>query len=178
MTFDNPNNDANAFYTVTVNSSIRNQEYYDSNNLFTTYLYVGDVVTVTLYGGEISEYLDVTRIDYTTDAVFGNNGITTVNIDAVSGSGTVTFSATTVSTSYNFEYHVDMGTLIPPTPTPTPSVTATQTVTPTMSVTPSVTPTMTPTMTPTVTPVNTFRIKTENNNLIQTENLEYINYQH
>jgi photosystem II stability/assembly factor-like uncharacterized protein len=161
ITFNNPNNDANAYYTVNVNSTLRNQEYYDSNSLFTTYLYVGDVVTVTIYGGEVSEYLDVIRTDFTTDAEYGDNGITTVNVTSVSGSGEVTFTATTVNTSYNFEYHVDMGTLIPPTPTPTPSITATNTPTPSitptlsLSATPSVTPTLTPTNTATPTQTNT-----------------------
>ena len=153
MTFDNPNNDPSAYYTVTVNSQLRNQEYVDSNNLFTTYLYVGDVVTVTMYGGLVSQYLDVTRIDFTTDAEYGNNGIYTVNVDSVSGSNTVTFTATTVNTSYNFEYHLDMGTLVPPSPTPTPSITATQTPTPSITPTNSITPTTTPT--PTNTPTNT-----------------------
>jgi hypothetical protein len=159
VTFDNPNNDANAYYTVTVNSDLRNQEYYDSNSLFTTYLYVGDVVTVTLYGGEITQYFDLTRIDFTTDAVYDDNGINTVNITNVSGSGSITFTATTVNTSYNFEYHLGMGTLIPPTPTPTPSITPTISLTPTNSVTPTLTPTKTttpsPTPTNTVTPTNT-----------------------
>lgn len=153
MTFDNPYNDPSAYYTVTVNSQLRNQEYVDSNNLFTTYLYVGDVVTVTMYGGLVSQYLDVTRIDFTTDAEYGNNGIYTVNVDSVSGSNTVTFTATTVNTSYNFEYHLDMGTLVPPSPTPTPSITATQTPTPSITPTNSITPTTTPT--PTNTPTNT-----------------------
>lgn len=156
MTFDNPNNDPNAYYTVTVNSQLRNQEYVDSNNLFTTYLYVGDIVTVTLFGGEVSEYLDVTRIDFTTDAEDGNNGIYTVNVDEVYGSDTVSFMATTVNTSYNFEYHLDLGTLTPPSPSPTPSITATNTSTPTLTPTNSVTPTntVTPTVTPSVTPTN------------------------
>ena len=161
MTFDNPYNDPNAYYTVTVNSQLRNQEYVDSNNLFTTYLYVGDVVTVTMYGGLISQYLDVTRIDFTTDAQEGNNGIYTVNVTNVSGSDTVTFTATTVNTSYNFEYHLDLGTFTPPTPTPTPSITATNSptpsITPSNTVTPSVTPSYnsSPTPTPSITPTNT-----------------------
>jgi hypothetical protein len=173
VTFDNLNNDANAYYTVTVNSDLRNQEYYDSNNLFTTYLYVGDVVTVTIYGGEASEYLDVTRIDFTTDSVYGDNGINTVNVDSVSGIDTITFTATTVNTSYNFEYYLDAGTLVPPSPsltpsvtptltptntlTPTPTITVTNTVTPSITPTNTVTPSITPTntLTPTVTPTNT-----------------------
>jgi hypothetical protein len=157
MTFNNPNNDANAFYTVSVNSALRDQEYTDTTDFFSTYLYVGDVVTVTLFGGLASEFLTVTRTDYTTDVIGEDDGIRTINITSVSGSDSVTFTATTISTSYNFEYHVDMGTLTPPTPTPTPSITATQTPTPSITPTNTVTPTITPTntVTPTITPTNT-----------------------
>ena len=161
MTFDNPNNDVNAFYTVSVNSTLRDQEYSDTNDFFSTYLYVGDVVTVTIFGGGVSEYLDVTRTDYTTDVIGEDDGIRTINITSVSGSDSVTFTATTVNTSYNFEYHVDMGVIIPTTPTPTPSVTPssvtptptpslTRTITPTPSITPSLT--KTPGLSPTPSP--------------------------
>jgi hypothetical protein len=161
MTFDNPNNDANAFYTVTVNSDLRDQQFSDTSNLFSTYLYVGDIVTVTLFGGGTSEYLNVTRTDYTTDVIGEDDGIRTINITSVSGSDSVTFTATTVNTSYNFEYRIDMGTLIPATPTPTPSVSPssvtptptpslTRTITPTPSITPSIsnTPGLSPTPSP------------------------------
>jgi uncharacterized delta-60 repeat protein len=152
MTFDNPNNDPNAFYTVSVNGALRDQQYLDTNNFFSTYLYVGDVVAVTIFGGEVSEYLNVTRTDYTTDVIDGDNGIRTINVTNVSGSDSVTFTATTVSTSYNFDYRISLGTLVPPSPTPTPSITATPTVTPTPTITPTNTVTPTNTITPTVTP--------------------------
>jgi len=157
ITFNNPNNDANAYYTVTVNSQLRSQEYVDSNDLFTTYLYVGDTVTVRLFGGDVSEYIVVRRTDFTTEAQGDNNGINTVNIMSGFGSDSVTFMTTTVNTSYNFEYRINMGTLVPPTPTPTPSVTATKTPTPTPSITPTntITPTSTITPTPSITATRT-----------------------
>jgi hypothetical protein len=110
MNFNNPNNDPNAYYTVTVNSQLRNQEYVDSNNLFTTYLYVGDVVTIVMYGGESSQYLGVRRTDFTTNAGYGDNGINTIVVSSTSNTNSVTFTATTVNTSYNFEYQLNLGT--------------------------------------------------------------------
>ena len=110
MTFDNPNNDATAYYTVTVNSDLRNQEYTDSNSLFTTYLYVGDVVTIVINNGQSSQYLGAKRTDYTTDAVYGDNGISTTNVSSISNISTLTFTASTVNTSYNFEYELNLGT--------------------------------------------------------------------
>jgi hypothetical protein len=178
ITFNNIFDNPSSYFDVVVNSSIRDQEYYDTVGFFSTYLYTGDTVTVTLYNGEASQTLGLRRVDYTTEAFGGNDGIYDIYITGVSGTNAITFTTTTVNTAYNFEYVLDIDTGILPSPTPTPSITATPTITPSMTLTPSVTPTMTPTMTPTVTPVNTFRIKTENNNLIQTENLEYINYQH
>jgi uncharacterized delta-60 repeat protein len=110
MTFDNPNNDADAYYTVTVNSDLRNQEYTDSNNLFTTYLYVGDVVTIVINNGQSSQYLGAKRTDYTTDALYGDNGIRIVNVSSIGNISTLTFTASTVNTSYNFEYELNLGT--------------------------------------------------------------------
>lgn len=153
MTFNN-NGILTSYYSVVVNSSLRDQEYVSTDNFFSTYLYVGDVVTVTIYGGEVSEYLDVKRTDYSTIDVDGNDGISTIDITNISGSDSVTFTVEVLPSDYNFEYRVDLGTLVPP-PTPSMTATGTPTPTPTLTSTPTPTASIIPTNTPTPTPTNT-----------------------
>lgn len=110
MNFDNPNNDPTAYYAVTVNGNNRDQEYITTDNFFSTYLYVGDVVNIIMYNGQSSQYLGVKRTDFTTDSNNSNSGISTVNVASISNISSITFTATTVNTSYNFEYSLALGT--------------------------------------------------------------------
>ena len=134
------------------------EKYQDHELIYPYYSLMEHGFTVDIMANKVGKIwgsLGVTKTDYTTDVINEDDGIRTINVTSVSGSDSVTFTATTISTSYNFEYHVDMGTLVPPTPTPTPSITATQTPTPSNTPTNSVLPTNTPTPTNSITPTNT-----------------------
>jgi hypothetical protein len=128
------------------NGVIWDVEYKIKDGLCTIPININDVIRI-----DSSEFfsLDLGRWDYTTDEENGDNGIKQTNISYSSAVNTYTFTATTISNSYNFEYR-GLVSYPGPTPTPTPTPTATPTVTPTG--TPTVTPTPTVTGTPTPTP--------------------------
>jgi len=112
-----------AFFFVSVNGEARNTHYTDTNRLYTTDLFVGDVCTVTMSGQtQYVESIGIIRRDYTTDDQSGDKGILDNNItNQTGGPGlSVTFTATTVANAYNFEYRIDMSMGPTPTPTPTP----------------------------------------------------------
>jgi hypothetical protein len=160
-------------YDVLVNGQKRVLNYTENTNLYTTYIYSGDVVTINVYTNELTDVqsVDVTRRDYTTDNQGGDMGIRDVFITGFTGTSattlTVPFTVLPISIDYNFEYLIDVASisqcgieftaveeLYPtPTPTSTPTNTPTPTQTPTPTTTP--TPTVTPTNTPTVTPTHT-----------------------
>jgi hypothetical protein len=168
-------------YSVSVNGQLRTINYYDSTNLYNTFIYSGDVVTITVLSDESTtkQTIDVTRRDYTTDDQGGDNGVRDTYITGVTGTSvtatTITFTATTTSDTYNFEYLIDLTSISQceiaftavevPYPTPTPTPTQTQTVTPThtptltptpsVTTTPTITPSITPTITPSITPTHT-----------------------
>lgn len=77
-----------------------------SNNLYSIPIELGDEITVT-FGNpepEIITQFTLTRIDYTTDDVAGNNGIfETTIIDGVPFT-TYTFTVSTISDAYGYEY--------------------------------------------------------------------------
>jgi hypothetical protein len=103
----------NAYFWVTVNGEARNTHYTDSNRLYTTDLFVGDVCTICISGQtQYSEHIGVIRRDYTTDDQGGDKGILDNPITEQDGGPglCVTFTATTVSNAYNFEYRIDCGT--------------------------------------------------------------------
>jgi uncharacterized delta-60 repeat protein len=152
-----------SYVDVYVNSELRNIRYSEIDNLYSTYIYSGDVINIKINTTSTYNSIDIKRRNYTTDNEGGNNGIEDVFITGTTGSSIggiyqITFTATTIPQDYNFEYRVDAFTNIPPTPTPTPTITPTNTITPTVTPTitrtPDVTssPTVTPTNTPTVTP--------------------------
>jgi uncharacterized delta-60 repeat protein len=138
-----------SFYTKYIN-------YRDAVRLYSGgKIEVGDIVDVTfVYEPDSPFSAGIFRRDYTTGDFNGNMGIfdnsVTFDTSTTPDSTTLTFTATTVTNAYNFEYRI-VALPILPTPTPTPTVTPTETVTPTP--TPSVTPTQT--VTPTNTPTNT-----------------------
>jgi hypothetical protein len=102
-----------AYFTVTVNGEARNTHYTDIDRLYTTDLFVGDVCTICISGQtQYSEHIGVIRRDYTTDDQGGDKGILDNPITEQDGGPglCVTFTATTVSNAYNFEYRIDCGT--------------------------------------------------------------------
>ena len=167
-------------YEVQVNGAVRDLHYTPITDLYSTYLYNNDAVTITLTGDQLeNRQIDIYRVDYTTDASNGNMGIYEVGVTGVTGTSvsaiTVSFVVNNIDADYNFEYRVGSRPIPSPTPTPTVTITSTLTptpsaslpltptpspsITPTISLTPSITPTntVTPTVTPTLTPTPTFR---------------------
>jgi hypothetical protein len=105
FTFDQvPNYAGVDNYTITVNGQTRVLNYNNNDNLYTTYIYSGDSVTITI-SPELNDF-SVYRRDYTTDDQGGDNGIRDVFITGTTGTTSVSFTATTISTDYNFEYRV------------------------------------------------------------------------
>ena len=151
-----------------VNSVERKLIHNNNDNLYSTNLSNGDVVRILITTTSNDNEISVIRRDYTTDDQGGDMGIRNTYITGVTGNSPttleVTFTATTISLDYNFEYLVSATVKYPVTPTPTPTVTPTQTPTPTPlfceltftaieQIYPTPTPTNTPT--PTITPTNT-----------------------
>lgn len=134
-----------------VNSVERKLIHNNNDKLYSTFLSNGDIVRVLITTTSNDNEISVSRRDYTTDDQGGDMGIRDVYITGVTGNSPttleVTFTATTISLDYNFEYLVTAIVKYPPTPTPTPTITPTNTVTPT--------PTNTLTPTPTISPTNT-----------------------
>jgi hypothetical protein len=117
-------------YEVQVNGAVRDLHYTPITNLYSTFLYSGDTVTITLNGDELeNRQINVYRVDYTTDASNGNMGITQVGVTGVTGTSvstlSLTFTVTGIQNDYNFEYRI--GSQPVPTPTPTPTVSVTPT---------------------------------------------------
>jgi hypothetical protein len=163
ISYSEPNaNTYTTYVTVLVNGADRQVTHNDIDNLYSTYIYSGDVVNVKITTTSNVNSLDVIRRDYTTDDQGGDNGIRDTFITGTTGNSVggfyqITFTAEPDILDYNFEYLVDAITSFPVTPTPTPTITNTPSVTPTNTVTPSITPSITPTNTPTntVTPTVT-----------------------
>ena len=130
---------------VQINGISTNRVWNDVNGYYFYNVNVGDVVIISSSGGNIN--LTLNRKDYTTDEQGGDNGIRITSIYQSYSTSSYTFTATTDSSSYNFEYLITAINAGTPTPTPT--------ITPTPTATPTVTPTSTPTATPTVTPTPT-----------------------
>ena len=101
------------FVVVTVNGVVRKVTTTECENEFMTYVNTGDVVDIELtpnpsYTGTTKE-ISVSRLDFTTDDVDGDNGVKNTFIQSISGTTfylNTTFTATTVSTAYNFHYVV------------------------------------------------------------------------
>lgn len=153
-------------YIVEVNNIIRDNQFTETDNLYSTFLYPGDVVTIQLIVSGSRPSIDVSRRDYTTDDQGNDMGIRDTYITGTTGttsSISITFTATTIAQDYNFEYRVIATTItIPPTPTPTiPPPTGTPTPTPTATAIP---PTPTPTATTVPAAIDSTFIFEENTN--------------
>jgi uncharacterized delta-60 repeat protein len=98
---------------IYVNGIIVNIEYSEVTGLYTIPVNLNDVVDIILLTPNLPNYhsrVVVSRRDYTTDDVNGDYGIVDTYIGesiATSGSTSYTFTATTISNSYNFEYRVE-----------------------------------------------------------------------
>jgi hypothetical protein len=105
FTFDqNPNYKGIDNYTITVNGQPRVLNYSNNDNLYTTYIYSGDSVTITT-APELNDF-SVIRRDYTTDDQGGDMGIRDVFITSSTGTTSISFTVTISSIDYNFEYRV------------------------------------------------------------------------
>jgi hypothetical protein len=138
--------DYNSEIDCSVNGQIRKVIYNDTNAEYTTYLYSGDTVTVTIPNFSSSDLLYVYRRDYTVDDQGGDNGIRDTYI--TSGTTTVTFTVNPDALDYNFEYRIIAQITNPVSPTPT-SLPVSPTATPTSTASVTSTPTPTPTVTTT-----------------------------
>lgn len=92
------------YIDIYVNNILVNKRYSIIEGLYTMNLNVNDLVRL--------ESVDpftfaLVRKDYTTDDTNGDNGIITTLIDSDVLVNTYTFTATTISTAYNFEYIFD-----------------------------------------------------------------------
>jgi hypothetical protein len=131
---------------IYINNNLWSKQYSIIEGLYTIPININDVIRID--SGEFFS-INLSRYDYTTDESNGDNGIKNTFIDYTAVNNTYTFTATTLSSSYNFEYR---STISFPGPTPTPTGTPTATPTATPTNTPTGTPTATPTATPTPTP--------------------------
>jgi hypothetical protein len=111
-----------------VNNTLVNVEYSTVNGLYSYNVNINDIVRIV---PSSTTLIDVIRKDYTTDDNNGNNGIINTTITGITATG-YTFTASTVSSGYNFEYLIGIGNYTPTaTPTPTPTITSTPTPSPT-----------------------------------------------
>jgi hypothetical protein len=121
-------------YLITVNGVQRNSEWQDATELYSTYLYEGDVVDIYIFDEASTNYeYSVYRRDYTNNDAIGDMGIidtlvTTTPIVTGSTTNAFRFTVPSLPSDYNFEYRVAASNA--PTPTPTPTTTPTPTPTP------------------------------------------------
>jgi uncharacterized delta-60 repeat protein len=89
---------------VIKNNRITKRQYTNIDNLYSTFLNIGDTVRIARTTN-INEYISVNRLDYTCDDENGDMGIKQSFVTSGSTTG-VTFTVTGNSNSYNFEYLV------------------------------------------------------------------------
>ena len=112
--------------SVEINGILTNKIWNSVDKYYFWKLNINDVVTISTFGNPINFTLN--RNDYTTDNENNNNGIVTTNIYQTFSTSSYTFTATTINSSYNFEYLITA--INAGTPTPTPTVTPTPSPTP------------------------------------------------
>jgi len=108
MTMINFLDDPADYYTVYINGVMRDREYRKTLGLDSWQLYVGDVVRVEIDGTVPIYEAGVLRRDFTTVDSDGNNGIYETDITPTISGNSITFTATTVNSAYNFEYEVEL----------------------------------------------------------------------
>lgn len=108
MTMINFVDDPADYYTVYINGVMKDREYRKTLGLDSWYLYVGDVVRIEIDGTVPTYAAGVLRRDYTTVDLNGNNGIYETDITPVISGNSITFTATTINSAYNFEYEVEL----------------------------------------------------------------------
>lgn len=94
------------YMNIYVNDVIQKRIYISSSNLYSCPISVGDVVKLEFVNLSpiVISYLTLIRRDYTTDDNLGFNGIVdTTILDKVTFT-TVTFTASTINSAYDFEY--------------------------------------------------------------------------
>jgi len=103
------------YLDIFVNNVIRKRIYNTSYGLYSTFLYLGDVVTIQFNDQPQpnSVQFDVYRRDYTTDDEGGDNGIKTSLVSSGSSNTGVTFTVTTLNISYDFEYRLGLESITP-----------------------------------------------------------------
>ena len=105
---------------VTINGVLKSRIWNNQvNGYYFWNLNIGDVVVITTIGASINFTLN--RKDYTTDEQGNDNGIRTTSIYEYYSLTSYTFTATTIESSYNFEYLITSSIAGTPTPTPTPT---------------------------------------------------------
>jgi hypothetical protein len=93
-----------AIVDVYVNNILVAKEYSNVDGLYVVTLNIGDVVRIESAG---NFNVIPKRFDYTTDYENGDNGIKVTNFAIEVGLSAYTFTATTLSNGYNFEYVID-----------------------------------------------------------------------
>lgn len=93
------------YLNVYSNGTLLKRIYRTSNNLYSIPIYTGNVITFeyVAISGFTSDF-DLIRRDYTTDDVSGDYGIKETSISSGDPFTTYTFTATTISTAYDFSY--------------------------------------------------------------------------
>jgi len=108
MTMINFDDDPADYYTVYINGVIKDREYRKTFGLDSWYLYYGDVVRIEIDGTVPFYTAGVLRRDYTIINIGNNDGIYETDITPTISGNSITFTATTVNTAYNFEYEVEL----------------------------------------------------------------------
>lgn len=94
---------------IYVNSELRDRIYITSELLYSTHLYVGDIVYLSIEDLTVAQtlFLTLDRYDFTTDDENNDNGIKKTNIINQQIASGYTFTATTVANAYDFTYVFD-----------------------------------------------------------------------
>lgn len=114
ISFDDIDGFGGDYLDIVVNSVLRKRIYTNSSSLYSCPLYVGDVVNLQFNDLSPSTDLnfDVYRRDYTTDDQGGDNGIKTTQVSSGVTNTGVTFTVSTLNISYDFEYRLDLESVI------------------------------------------------------------------
>jgi hypothetical protein len=102
---------------VYINGIVTRPYYGEYNGLYSRTIQLNDTIRIIYTTIPLStrKWLDINRLDYTTDDVSGNLGIVNNFIYETNTTGSTldyTFTATTSLSSYNFEYKISTYTTI------------------------------------------------------------------